>query len=118
MYLVMAELRVDRHNVDAWACVAWVQDKKTGRGLFTEHSGNSEAYVRREASQTLEALMSQRSAQEEFEWGEIQMKTVGRTCTDKPVCALVAAVFQVTNWDNRVQKVGSEEKKRFWERKA
>ena len=101
MYVVMAEIRVDKHNVGAWAGVGWVQDKKTGRGLFTEHEGNSEDFVRREIKQSLEAFMAMRSQDETFDWGPIEMKVVGETCISKPVCAMVAAIFQTTDWDNK-----------------
>ncbi len=81
MYVVMAEKRIDKHNADAWAGVGWVQDRKTGRGMFTEHEGGSKAFVRREIEQSLNAF--------------------GTTCHDKPVCALVAVVFQTSDWDNK-----------------
>lgn len=101
MYVVMAEIRVDKHNVDAWAGVGWVQDKKTGRGMFTEHEGNSEDFVRREITQSLEAFMKMREGGGDYEWGPIQMQVVGSTCDDKPVCAMVAVVFQTSDWANK-----------------
>jgi arginine decarboxylase len=120
MYLVMAEKRVDRHNAEAWAGVGWVQDKKTGRGMFTEHEGASEAFVRNEITQTLEALMEMRTRKEEFDWGSIQMVVVGQACTDRPVCALAVAVFQTSDWHNKPllieveKKEQSSVKSRFW----
>jgi len=34
LYVVMADMRVDTPNVEAWAGIGWVQDQKTGKGLF------------------------------------------------------------------------------------
>jgi arginine decarboxylase len=108
MHVVMAEQRVDAHNTEAWAGVGWVQDKKTGRGLFTEHEGFSEEFVRREIKQSLEAFMKTREKDEEFEWGPIQMVVVGDTCTDQPICAMVAVVYQVSDWDNKPHFIDKE----------
>lgn len=96
LYVVMAESRVDTPNVEAWAGIGWVQDKKTGKGLFVEHDGNSEEAVRRDITQSLEALMATRNV----DFGAINMKVVGKTCTHHPVCALVVAVYQSQGWDN------------------
>ncbi len=96
LYVVMAESRVDTPNVEAWAGIGWVQDKKTGKGLFVEHDGNSEEAVRRDITQSLEALMATRNV----DFGEIKMKVVGKTCTHHPVCALVVAAYKSQSWDN------------------
>ncbi len=97
LYVVMAEVRVDKPNDEAWAGIGWVQDKETGRGLFVEHEGHSEHAVRRDITQSLEALMATRNV----DFGPIQMKVVGRTCTHQPVCAMVAAAYQASDWNNK-----------------
>lgn len=94
LYVVMAEMRVGIPNVEAWAGIGWVQDKQSGKGLFVEHEGASEDRVRRDITQSLEALMAIRNVN----FGPVQMKVVGRTCSHEPVCALVAAVFKAENW--------------------
>ena len=94
LYVVVAENRVDTPNVEAWAGVGWVQDKKTGKGLFVEHEGNSEEAVKRDIKQSLEALMATRNVN----FRKINMKVVGRVCTYHPVCALVIAVYKSTSW--------------------
>lgn len=96
LYVVMAEQRADTPNEEAWAGVGWVQDKKTGRGLFVEHEGGSEAQVRRDIEQSLTALMATRN----IDFGKINMKVVGKTCTHHPVCAMVVAVYQASDWQN------------------
>ena len=102
LYLVMAEARVDTPNAEAWAGIGWVQDKKTGKGLFVEHDGNSEKAVRRDIHQSLEALMATRNVN----FGEINTYVVGRTCTHLPVCALVVAVYQSSDWNNDARLIG------------
>jgi arginine decarboxylase len=96
LYVVMAEQRADTPNEEAWAGVGWVQDKETGKGLFVEHEGSSETKVRRDIEQSLTALMATRNV----DFGPIQMKVTGRTCTHHPVCAMVVAVYQASDWEN------------------
>jgi len=95
LYVVMADMRVDTPNVEAWAGIGWVQDNKTGKGLFVEHEGANEDTVRRDIKASLEALQGIRGV----DFGEIQMEVVGRTCTHDPVCALVIAVYKASPWE-------------------
>lgn len=97
LYVVMAEMRVDTPNVEAWAGIGWVQEKESGKGLFVEHEGHSEAAVRKDINQSLTALMATRNV----DFGEIKMEVVGAVCTHLPVCAMVTAVYQVSDWDNK-----------------
>lgn len=94
LYVVMADMRVDTPNAEAWAGIGWVQDKETGKGLFAEHNGNSEKTVRQDIEQSLTAFMATRN----IDFGEIHMKVVGRTCKHNPVCALVVATYQAEGW--------------------
>jgi arginine decarboxylase len=100
LFVVMAEQRVDTPNTEAWAGIGWVQDKNTGKGLFVEHEGNSEKKVRSDITQSLEALMATRNVN----FGEIQMKVVGRSCKHEPVCALVVAVYQSQSWEKSISE--------------
>jgi arginine decarboxylase len=104
LYIVMAEMRVDSPNTEAWAGIGWVQDPETGKGLFVEHEGNSEQSVKRDIRQSLEALMATRN----IDFGPIQMKVVGRTCTHEPVCAMVVAVYQSSDWDNKASLISED----------
>ena len=96
LYVVMAEQREDKPNAEAWAGIGWVQDPDTHKGLFVEHEGGSEKQVRSDIAQSLEALMATRNV----DFGPIHMQVVGRTCTYHPVCAMVVAVYQASNWEN------------------
>ncbi len=97
LYVVMAEQRVVKPNQEAWAGIGWVQEKESGKGLFVEHEGTSESAVRGDIKQSLNALMATRNV----DFGEIHMEVVGKTCTHLPVCAMVVAVYQSSDWDNK-----------------
>lgn len=100
LYAVMAEFRADTPNVAAWAGIGWVQNKKTGEGLFVEHEGANEIQVRKDIEQSLEALMKTRGV----DFGVIQMKVIGITCEHLPVCAIVIASFQATGWRSALSR--------------
>lgn len=97
LYVVMAEMRVGTPNTEAWAGIGWVQERETGKGLFVEHEGNSEKTVREDITQSLNALMATRNV----DFGEIKMEVAGRMCRHEPVCAMVVAVYQSSDWDNQ-----------------
>lgn len=97
LYVVMAEQRADTPHTEAWAGIGWVVDKESGKGLFVEHEGGSEHYVRTSIQHSLEALMATRNV----DFGEIHMKVTGTACTNSPVCAMVVAVYQASDWDNQ-----------------
>ena len=94
LYVVMAETRVDSPNIEAWAGIGWVQDLKTGQGLFVEHEGNSKSTVKSDIEQSLQALQATRKVN----YGKMHLKIVGKTCSHEPVCALVIASYQATGW--------------------
>ncbi len=104
LYVVMAEERVEKPNEEAWAGIGWVQEKGSKKGLFVEHEGNSESSVRGDIRQSLEALMATRNV----DFGEINMKVVGKTCKHHPVCAMVVAVFQASDWQNAAHLIGDK----------
>lgn len=95
LYIVIAQERVETPNVEAWSGIGWVQDPTDRRGLFVEHHGFSESAVRRDITNSLEALCANRG----IELGEIRMQVAGVTCEHEPVCSLVAAVYQPADWN-------------------
>jgi arginine decarboxylase len=94
LYVVMAEHRIDTPNAESWAGIGWVQNEKTGQGLFVEHEGASKATVTRDIEQSLKSLIASR----DMEFGPVHMKVTGITCVHAPVCALVIATFQPSSW--------------------
>lgn len=96
LYVVMAQQRVIERHKQAWAGIGWVQDKATGKGLFVEHHGFSDDQVQQDIHNTLTEMMKSRPNND---WSKIHMEIEGIICGNKPVCALVAAVYKSEGWD-------------------
>ena len=94
LYLVIAEQRTDSPGDEAWAGVGWIQDPDSGRGLFVEHQGGSEAAVVSDIERSLANLRAARPQR----FGPVQMVVRGTRCVDRPVSALVAAVYRDEPW--------------------
>jgi arginine decarboxylase len=94
LYVVLAEMRTATPGVEASAGIGWVQDTVTRKGLFVEHEGHSEQAVRDDIVASLQNLQRTRGV----DFGEIQMKLIGRRCEDAPVCAIVIAAFEASGW--------------------
>lgn len=96
LYVVMAEMRTDVPGSEVWAGIGWVQEEGTNKGLFVEHESHSESQLRTDITQSLQTLMKTRNV----DFGNIHMVVTGKTCEETPVCAMVVAVFQSSDWDN------------------
>ncbi|HSX52979.1 MAG TPA: pyruvoyl-dependent arginine decarboxylase [Patescibacteria group bacterium] len=94
LYMVIAQKRTIQRNQEVWAGIGWMQDSKTHKGLLVEHEGHTEAEVRADIENSLHGLAKNRGR----EFGPIHMEVVGTRCEDKPVCALVVAVFESEPW--------------------
>lgn len=93
LYCVMARCETGVFGEQAWAGIGWVQ-AKDGRGLFVEHHAESEKAVRKLIDNSLQDMVHYR----ETKYGEIHCAVSGIECVDKPVCALVVAVYEVQGW--------------------
>lgn len=96
LYIVIAQKRTIQRNQEVWAGIGWVQDPKTKKGLLVEHEGHNEAEVRADIENSLQALVKNRGVK----FGPINMAVVGTHCQDKPVCALVVAIFEPQSWQS------------------
>lgn len=94
LYVVIARCDQDIFGREAWAGLGWVQDKE-GRGVFVEHKAENEAAVIRLIKNSLEDMKKSRS----YKYGKINYLTSGIKCKNKPVCALVAAVYKSEKWE-------------------
>lgn len=103
LYVVMAQQRASQPGSEAWAGIGWIQDPVTNKGLLVEHEGHSEATVRSDITNSLQALADNRG----MSFGAPQMHVSGLRCTDKPVCALVVAVFESNAWETLGTKSNS-----------
>lgn len=95
LYVVLAEHRQSQPGKTACAGIGWVRDRSTGAGLFVEHHADTKAAVESLIEQSLNSMTSYRP--EEF--GPIQTCTADIECIDRPVCALVAAIYAVEPWN-------------------
>ncbi|KND49211.1 MAG: Pyruvoyl-dependent arginine decarboxylase [Parcubacteria bacterium C7867-008] len=96
LYVVYASQIEDEVGKDAWAGIGWTKmEDGSGRGLFTEHEGHSEHEVTALITNTLTDMKKYRSEK----YGDVGHVTTGISCTDKPVCALVIAVYESEGWD-------------------
>lgn len=95
LYVVYASQIENEIGKDAWAGIGWVlAEGGNGKGLFTEHEGHSEQEVENLIHETLSCMVRYRGEP----YGDIKTVTAGITCTEKPVCALVAAVYRSEGW--------------------
>lgn len=96
LYVVLSQKRESERGREAWAGIGWAQTKN-GRGLFVEHDGSQQAEVIRLIKESLNDMVKYR--QEKY--GEIHYQVVGLRCQDKPVCAVVAAVYESQAWSRK-----------------
>lgn len=97
LYVVMAENRTSTPGEEVWSGIGWVQDEVSGKGLFVEHEGSSEEYVKNQITLSLQKLMETRG----IDLGDIKMQVVGVKCEDDPVCSLVIASYESQGWASR-----------------
>jgi arginine decarboxylase len=94
LYVVYAEQRTSTAGAEAWAGVGWVQDERTGRGLFVEHEGGCESSVRGAITASLADLQHHRGAS----LGEARMHVVGAGCDGRSTCVLVVCAVAAEGW--------------------
>lgn len=92
-YVVMAANYATQPNETAHAGVGWVQDD-SGKGLFVEHSGDSEEQVKQDINMSLQGLTKVRA----IDFGNVNMEIAGVTCHDQPVCAVTIAFYKSETW--------------------
>jgi arginine decarboxylase len=94
-YCVMAQARTSIVGHEVWAGIGWIQNQDSGRGLFAEAKGASEAEVRLQLDRTLDDMSRRRTGEQ---WSPPEMAVAGATCTGSPICALSAAAFATEGW--------------------
>jgi len=95
LYVVMARCDAQTAGNEAWAGVGWTQEPDSGRGLFVELHGSSKEVVQEAIEVTLESMQISRDRM----YGPVHCEVTGITCRDKPVCAVVIAVYQSEGWN-------------------
>ena len=95
LYVVQAHYETSIVGGVAAAGVGWVIDE-TGKGLFVEHEGDSEEYVKTSIEKTLSDLVKTRQA----DFGKIYMMVETAECKKEgePVAAMVTAMYKAESW--------------------
>ena len=95
-YCVFSRNITSERGKKVYAGLGWLMksDDSNG-GLFVEHQGSSEEEVKQAIINSLTRMQEYRKEK----YDKIQMKIVGIECNDKPVCALVCAIYKTEGWD-------------------
>lgn len=94
LYVVMSQMREERPGHVAHAGIGWVQHPESGRGLFVEMHGGDREGLLRDLHGTLGAMRRARS----IDYGPVETEIASATCLERPVCALVIAVYACEPW--------------------
>lgn len=94
LYTVLSRRTESTPGKTATAGIGWVKNNTEGMGLFVEHTGESEEQVIHLINDSLSSMRTYRRE----ELGEISFKISSIACIDRPVCALVAAVYKSEGW--------------------
>lgn len=94
LYCVYASTLAEEPGETAWAGIGWTRDQD-GRGLFVEHSADSEEGLDGLIRCSLEDMIARRGGG----YGVIESRTVSARNVGQPVCALAIATYQVTGWE-------------------
>ena len=89
LYVVTSQMSQERPGQWAHAALGWVQEERTGRGLFIELQGHDLSRLQSDLRATAAAMQGWR----QIPYGPVQSEIVSIPCRQQPVCALVIAVF-------------------------
>jgi arginine decarboxylase len=104
-YCVYAAAYASTPGEQAWAGIAWAdQVDGSGAGLFVEHAAASEFTLRRDLDATLEAMSFHRGHGYQMA-GQILSSAV---CVDRPVCAVVVAIYGTAGWSRLLDLQGQK----------
>lgn len=95
LFVVLSDCLVTISGKHAYAGLGWItQSNHIGKGFFVEHSSSSEEEVKKIINKSLKNFQEYRPEK----YGKIHNKIVGIKCKDKPVCAVVCAVYKSEKW--------------------
>ena len=94
LYVVMSQMREERPGHVAHAGIGWVQDAASGCGLFVEMHASDRPRLLYDIHVTLDHMRATRP----FAYGPVQTEIASAPCVERPVCALVAAVYACEPW--------------------
>lgn len=89
LYVVTSQMSQERSGQWAQAALGWLQEERTGRGLFIELHGDNLARLQTDLRATADAMQRCR----QIPCGPVQSEIVSIPCRKQPVCALAIAVY-------------------------
>jgi arginine decarboxylase len=96
-YVVLAQASSCAQD-EAWAGLGWLVDPESGRGVFVEHTEDSEEKVLGLISESAEAMRVYRP----YLQGNLSTQTVGVRrrpgAGEEAIAAVVAAVYECSSW--------------------
>lgn len=95
IYVIISETRTDEISKTICAGLGWLEEEKgTDYGLVVQIKGFNEQKVKKEIRDSLKEITKYKRNKQ-----KINIVTEKITCKNKPVCALVALVFdKIENW--------------------
>tara|TARA_Y100000034_G_C6667879_1_gene293053 strand:- start:143 stop:613 length:471 start_codon:yes stop_codon:yes gene_type:complete len=95
IYCVLSEIRTSKKGKEIFAGIGWRINKKDGKGIFVEHTGNSKKEVQKNIESSLKDITKMTNWRNTTETKSV---IKGIKCKNQPVCTLVAAVYKVEDW--------------------
>lgn len=92
LYVVASQTIVDEIGKTGFVGLGWINNKNSG-GIFAEFSSNNRIKTISYIQSTLKSMNTHRSLK-----GSPNIKIINITCRKKPVCAIIAAVYEIENW--------------------
>jgi arginine decarboxylase len=93
-YVVISSNQTSTVGKTICAGIGWVQEKKSGKGLFVEIQGNNKKEVAKDIDLTLKNMMSYRN----LDFMEINMLIEEAICKKDPITVLVVALHKIEGW--------------------
>jgi len=93
LYVVISSWVEEQFGEAVYVGLGWENEIKRG-GIFVEHRGRTKKEVIDIIKKSLFSIKKYRLTK-----GKIEKKIVGIKCVDKPVCAIVAAVYKSEGWE-------------------
>lgn len=92
LYVVASQTIVDEIGKTGFVGLGWINNKNSG-GFFAEFSSNTHIKTISYIQSTLKSMNTYRSLK-----NSPNIKIINVTCRKKPVCAIIAAVYEIENW--------------------
>lgn len=96
LFCVLSVAHAEAPGETAWAGLGWTFEESAG-GLFVEHAAGSEESLLEQIGLTLGDMVARRSMPS----SPVRSVTASAHCTDRPVCAVAVAAYEVLPWGPR-----------------